>query len=697
MDSEQQKAARAIALSDVSAIGQDSAVRGGIASNANMPLAAMQADGYMRFRDTPVDNYLIGRNLIADAGSKPTLFQTTAGRIATRLVSRGVFGAIAFTWAQGYSGRAMRNYDPKSITSFTEWRQALLNPKADPEHIFVNKPNTMQAIAKSYDVVFGAPIKMVARTFAPAGLEEKWAAKSVLFRQRTMHADPVSTYKNVTERVGGYNPYEMRQMGRSLGAEIVGVTSDFAAASFADSLTRNIIDTCDPNNTKARKAWKDEQGHFSPKNFAWDWTKRLWRVASFNMGEDWAVALPYVYFIKWHRNVIDHFSPGFKLASDNPSWQAASDKLHLEKGKDGSLKLVEAGDFQKEGAWDLQARFVMYNVFTLMFRETYTNIGQSISTWWKGDHWLPSLKMPHNPVAGAVEAAGDAARYSAKSFIKANLYMQPAVPFFWAFRTSQSKWQSSPIITKGLDNPVILTRVANDRSIHKDLGANTKDPLFHETFNSYLAYNDTKAHVGHRSNDDNVRLHMWRHHGGEPVVYAMNQPITEHGYAKSRELFDDATTNTLFTAFTKPLGRLSFNTGGIINDMVQKNPTARLNANRLFGQKTKDVKPETLSWQAEKSIRTAVDASFSYTPYMIAKAETAMRWDTPDMDKAAYRLIDGVMSFNVSEVKKAISEIGDLLVHPRVKNDDKDAKPTPTIDVANLDHKPMQPRQRVLH
>jgi hypothetical protein len=64
-------------------------------------------------------------------------------------------------------------------------------------------------------------------------------------------------------------------------------------------------------------------------------------------------------------------------------------------------------------------------------------------------------------------------------------------------------------------------------------------------------------------------------------------------------------------------------------------------------------------------MRSMVDNSFSYTPYMIAKAETALRVDERPangglgaMDKAIYKFIDSTVRFDLKEAGKAIKEIG---------------------------------------
>lgn len=528
-------------------------------------------------RGSSYDQYLYGRSLIRGADEKPDFQQTMTGRIATRLVTRGVFGALAFTWAGNYANRSLKNYDPASIRNFSEWRTALFNPHSTPVlaegahevEKYINRPNTMQAIAKMFDTAFGEPIKMGARMLAPKGREEFWANKAVQFRPRAMHHDPISKIRPDAD-------WAARHYGRSLGHEVVAITTDFAAASAADAFTRNIAQAIDPN---VEKDWYKD-GHFSLSKFGKDWARRTWQVVSFNQGEDWAVAVPYAYFMKWHRNVIDKLSPGFKYASDHSSWNGASDKVlaHVDAGK--ITKLTKVGDFQAEGAWDLQARFTVYNVLTLMYREAYKSVGNTLGNWWKGDQWLPKLSLSSNPVEAVVEGAGNAVRYTAKSFIKANLYMQPAVPFFWAFRVAQNKWRGSPIIVNDKNNPnellppdssIVPTVKENvPQSVHQNLRAEfSHQPDLVEGY--YTKANarkniDSAYQVGFDRNGKHRYSYLaYPDHAGP--LYVGKHEVTNHPYYKHNP-YEGKNAGSLFASVTGPLGSLSHSAGRVIGDKI---------------------------------------------------------------------------------------------------------------------------------
>jgi hypothetical protein len=68
---------------------------------------------------------------------------------------------------------------------------------------------------------------------------------------------------------------------------------------------------------------------------------------------------------------------------------------------------------------------------------------------------------------------------------------------------------------------------------------------------------------------------------------------------------------------------------------------------------------------------TFVNSSASYTPYMIAKAETALRWDRPKgadgmngLDRASYRFIDGITRLNLGEIKGGLVDLREELIRP---------------------------------
>lgn len=650
-------------------------------------------------RGSVYDQYLYGRSLIRAADEKPDWQQTMTGRILTRMVTRGVFGALAFTWAGSYAHRSMRNYDPQSIRNFSEWSKALINPRVVTEvkgdiNSYINKPNTMQAIAKVFDVVAGKPISGVAR--ALGGKDgDIWAQKAVQFRPRAMYHDPISKIRPDAE-------WGNRFFGRSLGHEVVAITTDFAAASAADASMRFVVQAIDPNVEKDdEKAMRDKgqhaqfdwyrNGHFSVGAFGKDALKKMWQVVSFNSGEDWAVAVPYAFFMKWHRNVIDKLSPGFKYASDNGSWNGACDKVraiikpHPTDPKQNHIADVKfVGDFQAEAAWDLQARFTMYNVLTLMYRETYRSVGNALSQWWKGPSWIPSAKLPERPIEAAIEGAGDTVRYGVKSFIKANLYMQPVVPFFWSWRVPQNKWRGSPIFINDKNDP--HERLPGGSMVIPSKVPNTVDDIYKDTFRTI---NDTSLVNAYkrdamRPKDPMSTANVGRHMTGNHSISGndMMQGNVHQAYVGSHSVnpsifqnhdpYEAKNAKTTFASMVGPFGRVSNSAGNWLGGRLGSFGDKGMGiAATVLGSKyvpqtgeSTDVIRQKQRSALMNGARTFVDASFAYTPYMIAKAETARRWDNKDMDSAIYRLMDGVVSFNLAETKAALKDIGNVLTNP---------------------------------
>lgn len=710
LDSERDKTAQALLRSK--------------ADMSTLKITSEQFDAAHPRVGSAAEYYLYGRNLIRLADEKPDWQQSLLGRIATRLISRGIFGALAFTWMGNYASRSLKNYDPACIQNWSEFGKALTNVKSTSMHFHQTDPNIMSAIAKTFDVVAGKPIQYIARSVAPEKLKDVWAKSSVTFRQRAMFHDPISKLHHSGE-------YVLRNYGRSLGHEVVGVTADFAAASAADATFRNIIQAIDPNTDKDREKNPNAEfdwyrkGKFSLSSFAADTGKRVWKIISFNQGEDWAVALPYVYFMKWHRNAINNISPGFKIASDNPQWNASSDKLRQSQGASNKPMLEHIGDFGKEGAWDLQARFSTYNVLTLMYRETYTKLGDTLSNFWQNGFHPSDIKIPSNPIVAAVESVGDVLRYGLKSFIKANIYMQPAVPFFWSFRVPQSKWRASPVVVEGMEGkgatriPSIAVNTAElyHGNFYKDKPDDISQPKWDSLVKEHISGANDYRSTTDWQRTNNLRFHPGRDSTHEGPLYIGEQRIDNHPYTH-RNPYDPHTIKSSFSSLFNPLGKASYAAGTALwNAVDPKNhggKTSALNAAAALtgGSLLKETKKftnkadmENYIFHTQTGVRGFVDASFSYTPYMIAKAETARRWDNKQMDEAIYEGIDGALSFNLSKVKKSLSDIGELLIRPPQTIQDPitgGAKtpdyPQMKVNAATIERSSMQlPAHRTLH
>jgi hypothetical protein len=306
--------------------------------------------------------------LFGSAGTleKPAWSDSTKGRLFIRMFSRGILGAAMFTIGGRISRMQLMDYDPHTFT----WATAKQKP--------------LQAIARSFDHVFGTPIaKIAAMRVNTAGMT---AAEAKLAKANAEWDAVNFRTASYYHSVGGKLDHKGRPMNaRSLGAEMVSVSFDFAMMSVGDGMGRNLVQMIDPHirktwrvNDAGEKAKEGEKSHFSPTKFAQSLGWSAWRILSKNQGEDWAVALPYVYQMRFQRKLLGRAfkdeQNGIKLALDH-AWNGAAYKVN------NAGKIV--GDYNLAGAIDLHARFVGYNVYTLMFREGYDTLGHKLKEWKK--------------------------------------------------------------------------------------------------------------------------------------------------------------------------------------------------------------------------------------------------------------------------------------------------------------------------
>lgn len=486
---------------------------------------------------------------------------TPQGRAAIRLFSRGGLGAAAFaagSWYVSSRGGGMAGYH----TGIT-----LAEMKGKP----------LQYIAKSIDTIFGKPIKFTAKAF---GASEESAESLVRFRPTA------STVAGVR--------------GRSLGHEAVGVTFDFFCASIGDAFGRDIANTLD---SKVKHDWKDKDGHIKYPEAAKSLAKTAWRYVSYNGGEDWAVAVPYAYYMRGQRKLINHVSPGFAYDFDRGL-------------NGGSFKVNKnheiTGNYNMAGMMDLQGRFTAYNVGTLMYREAYNHIDNKIHGKETSLYGFSDDKKAKK--TNVFQDIGELFKWGARSVVKGVIYMTPAVPFFSVLRTSQSKYRGLFI------NP-------EDQSA---LGYKTGD-------NKYDALH---ANELRRTNG------KFNFENGLPDVQFRKPNETGIGFSTINEssTASHSLKNGSFLAYEQGEGN------PIINKIGQGQNAIRSLANDL---------PSKVNWKtpSKRSIDTYTNAAFAYTPYMYAKGEAARLWDSGRMDAASERMIDGATSLNYNEFKAGASEV----------------------------------------
>ncbi len=214
------------------------------------------------------------------------------------------------------------------------------------------------------------------------------------------------------------------KMGRSLGHEAVSVTFDFAAMSTGDYMTRYLVGLFDP---QGRTRWV-KNGHIDLAGGLKELGKTLFKSITYASGEDMFVALPYVYYMKLSRHLINKFSPGFKYDSDHTQFGGAF--------KVNDKKQV-IGDYNMEGIVDITGRFSVYNTGTKMFRDLYAFAEGKVSHLWYGG--ADKKNEPKKPPVTLTSAMKNSVRYTLVTTTKMMFLMIPSAFLFAVLRTPQYK------------------------------------------------------------------------------------------------------------------------------------------------------------------------------------------------------------------------------------------------------------------
>ena len=578
--------------------------------------------------------YLFGSSGSLD---KPAWSDSMRGRLAIRVFSRGLVGGIFYTVGGHFASQQLKDYESfKPLEwSFTHIRR---------------KP--LQYVARGWDVVVGKPLEAMAHLLTPGDLEAKAHAaweitnfRPKLFKPAmAAHADGYRDKWGIVHEVNG----------RGLGEELVLVTFDFFSMSIGDAFGRNFIQSFDPN---LKQPWYlDENGHATTRahgrfdfgRWAQSVGRASWRVITKNAGEDWAAALPYIYQMKWQRQGLAKAFPGFKLSSDN--------------NMNGGLGLLDrnghiVGGYQLPGIIDLQMRFMGYNWYTLMYREMYDALGRTYNRWRDNNFAIQMPKFEH-PVEDTLGAPAFLARYVVKSLIKSGLYMFPAVPFFWITRTPQSKAYGAFAVDDlarsktPSDESALVTRHPHAKAA----GGHSPDHVFRENI---MGDKLARAFLIHGPQERQATAY----YGDGRTITTAHLPHTPFDWGVNRGVLD---------AVLNPFGWVCFQAGGGLTRAVD---FILPHGDWLTSLMHKDsagqaLKGAEMLLAREQSLRTFANAAISYTPYMWAKAETALRVDDRrsveqlgHMDKAIYRMIDNTFSFNFHGAKEAFGDVLYLAGH----------------------------------
>ncbi len=573
--------------------------------------------------DNPYVNY--SAHLFTDPWEKSSeedgkqgkpLYKSLGGRVSTRLLSRGVFGATFMT----LGNMAVRTWDP---------------------HMPIDEMRTlhkgMSYLAHGIDVAIGSPIKSM------------FGEEAVTFRTKKNFSATRNREAIAKTLAGDRVPVEFVN-GRSLGQEVVGVTLDFAAGSFGDALGRELVAVADPNY---HKDWL-KNGHVNFGELAKSAGKSLWRIMSYNQMEDWAAALPYVYQMKAQRKIIGKAWHGSKFTLDHQN-NGGSFLVDSEGNIQGSLMAA--------GALDLQARFMGYNFYTLMFRDTYNHVAMKLGEW-KDNGFHVNASLPEHPIRSMEHGAEETAKYVAKSFMKSMLYMAPAVPFFWAFRTPISR-NSGVFVAEKTKGGVVVTEntlelTPPDKHGMRYLQAEEL-PSGEKRTSSLSEHLFTVADTASSNWVDGVL-----HKNGRPVELFLQSRKIEPDYLKPG--FDPYDKKYCFGAFDKalnPFGKIARTTSQVLDKhlfrpIVESSVFKGYMAKVPYLTRLANDYPQVLN--RYNLTNTYVNAAISYTPYMIAKYETANHIDMPLFDAAAYRFLDGVDTLKWKDMKEGVHDMASLIV-----------------------------------
>ncbi len=539
-------------------------------------------------------------------------------RLAIRTFSRGLLGAAFFTAGGMLTSKWMHGGTQGGHGYFLKRSLGEQLPFAVAKDGY--RGNPLKTIAKIIDSVVGKPIKLA------------FGEKAVLFRD--------TQYK----RVGN-------NWGRTLGDEAVNITFDFFCASVGDAFGRDIIGFFDPS---VKKEWRDEKGHVKLPETIKGIGKKLWEYVSLRGGEDWAVAIPYAYYMKGQRSLIDKVSPGFKYDFDR-QLNGGSFKVN----KEGRV----IGNYNLEGMADLQGRFTAYNIGTLMYREWYDHMAHILAG--KPDH-LYGAADP-DPKRGVLGSVADIGKWVARSVVKGVITMTPAVPFFWITRSTQGKHRGLFI---NRDLGVMTHAKKNGRDavyandiIHghmrrdEEVAFSRYDPAFMVRNNNGNPFERTR--LPRRLSTITV--------DGKPAMLNSSNPATHLDPTKLEEAVQAGPKFHPYHTGTTLLGQGSDWLGEAQHQAAKRLTPLSKKLDQNLGQfgvgiknflGFKDDKDSPFGKESFKRFtHPFARASMSYTPYMMAKGEASLKWDTGKMDMASERMIDGATSLNLGEFTAGAGEV----------------------------------------
>lgn len=387
--------------------------------------------------------------------------------------------------------------------------------------------------------------------------------------------------------------------GRSLAHEAILVTGDFATMSLFDFWTRKFLNTIDPNCKGLD--WRREDGSIDWVKAVKTFARNTWTGFSYSAGEDVGVAIPYVFSMEYITTpLLNRLVPGHVFDHDR-------------NGQGGSM-LIDAksrvvGNLTKTGALALVKRFTEYNVGTLLYREAYHWIGTRFGHMWYNKE-APAIVQPdpNNPDRSAGQTVVDGAKqfgtWIMRGVIKATMYMIPSAAVFAAIRVPSHKYRGMFIHP---EKGALVFKVPN---------AKMPLPVMADSLMSGTGFTEATPVFFSATGERAIN----------PLSNgAINPSAITHGI-----------TDTLLS----PIGMLADKVRTNLNEPLAKVMT------KVTGT------PDLL-----RHADTVLLASMAYGPYFGTKSDwLADKWDTGRTDVGVERIIKGVASGKVEEVKAGLSE-----------------------------------------
>lgn len=349
-------------------------------------------------------------------------------RFFIRAFTRGVLGAIGYAWGYHNGSKFFSGYDYDFDKGIGEnWRNLKENDYLKGYNAKSIARKGVQGTALLIDSTVGKGMHALGKKISPN--DYSWAE-----------------FRNT-------NP----KGKRSLSKEMWGVTFDFAMSSTGDAIGDEIVNLLDPNHNTSwlkdgRINWKKPLENRIDLGKWWESARRsVWNTLTYRQGEDWIVALPYVYIARATTYIQNKNNPGWKYDFDSYNRNGASIKVNYEKnekenGPDSvNVETLKAYDhYSRTGFVNLWARFWLYNDLTRKYREVYNalKLDQPLSipsrtkeyfkNWAEDGYSLPSF----GHVMRRLKAT---TRWAIGESIKSAINMIPTAAVFSAMRVQQRR------------------------------------------------------------------------------------------------------------------------------------------------------------------------------------------------------------------------------------------------------------------